>query len=351
MKLLSPKAQSLRRLSIFFLTSTLLLIVVSSRPSAADDVTQEGWRVEIEEGKSTRSTLTINNRCSSPHLFRIKSSAKFLRFEQPTDSIQIQAKSNKQIGAQFEATGLKVKVYRSKVTVECLDCKKEPGCKQDRDELSVEMIVVKAKNIVAPRPSGSIMGRVVDPKNNPIRGAEVRTPGQPVVLTNGKGEFEIRSLTATERLAVSFSVPGFIDTTRIYKVGVSSRITGNVVVIWPRATPISLDATRGGKLTFPGGTVSLPPNALVDELGRQLRADASAGFHTYKIVWTSNSVEWYVDNASTPIYAVSGSVPSLPGKIMVNLWAADTSPDGMTLGSFNYLGPVHAYYDWIQYSP
>jgi endo-1,3-1,4-beta-glycanase ExoK len=278
MKLLSPKAHPLRQLSIFFFTSSLLLIGSNSPPSAADDVTQEGWRVEIEEGKSTRSTLTINNRCSAAHLFRIKSSAKFLRFEQPTDSVQIQAKSNKQIGLRFDATGLKIKVYRSKVIVECLDCKKEPGCNQDRDELPVEMIVVKANKIVAPGPSGSIIGRVVDPRNNPITGVEVRTPGQPVVLTNGKGEFDIRGLAATERLAVSFSAPGFIDSTRIYKVGVSSRITGNVVVIWPRATPASLDATRGGKLTFPGGTVSLPPNALIDESGRQLRGNVRVSF-------------------------------------------------------------------------
>lgn len=588
---------------------------------------------------------------------------------------------------------------------------------QDKDKAPVQL-TVKPKSPVD-RLSSSIMGRVVDPKNNPIRGAEVRAPGLRVVLTNGQGEFEIRGFTATERLVVSFSAPGFMETTRIYKVGVSSRITGNVVIIWPRATSISLDATRGGKLAFPGGTVSFPPSALVDERGRPLKGevkvsfssldvsdrrqirsapgdftarmqnnqirqletfgvfevfvedsegrradlakgqnaavelfippavrrtarkqvglfsfdksdglwleegtlqivpggdfyqaavpsilgawnadmplettclrlkildengapaplgtkveaegvdyagvsptvlvtdatgevcllvkkcakvsvtayhptidyiqscplefsthcytasasdcsnlsicpvetttiqiagdaffddlnnlnlarwevangwangspfnvcwltnnipvpsgsimslvldtstcpagpnfrpyasgeyrtktcyrygtfeanfkaasgpglitsfftytgkfkgpqhheidveifgkdptklqcnyyvagvphlmekslgfDASAGFHTYKIVWTPNSVEWYVDNAATPICAVSGSVPSLPGKIMVNLWAADTSPEGMTLGSFNGVVPVHAYYDWIQYSP
>lgn len=278
MKRLSPKAHPLQLLSIFFFTSSLLLIGSNSPQSAADYVTQEGWRIEIEEGKSTRSTLTINNRCSAAHLFRIKTSAKFLRFEQPTDSVQIQAKSNKQIGLRFDATALEIKVYRSTVMIECLDCKKEPGCNQDRDELPVEMIVVKAKKIVAPGPSGSIIGRVVDPRNNPITGVEVRTPGQPVVLTNGKGEFDIRGLVATERLAVSFSARGFIETTRIYEVGVSSRITGNVVVIWPRATPAALDVTRGGKLTFPGGTVSLPPNALVDELGRQLRGNVRVSF-------------------------------------------------------------------------
>jgi beta-glucanase (GH16 family) len=79
--------------------------------------------------------------------------------------------------------------------------------------------------------------------------------------------------------------------------------------------------------------------------------DASTSFHTYKFVWTQSSIEWYVDNGTIPIRAVSGSVPSLPGKIMVNLWAADNSTVGMTFGSLIYSGPIHAHYDWIQYSP
>ena len=141
------------------------------------------------------------------------------------------------------------------------------------------LITPMAKELAnEPRPSGTIMGRVVDPRNTPVRGAEVRVSGQPAVLTNSNGEFNILGLAATKRLAVSFSAPGFMDTTRVYEVGESSRITGNVVVIWPRTAPVSLNATQGGKLTFPGGTISFPPLALVDELGRQLQGEVRVAF-------------------------------------------------------------------------
>lgn len=148
---------------------------------------------------------------------------------------------------------------------------------QDGDELPGEMTGVNATQGAAPA-SGSITGQVFDPKTNPVKGVEVRAPGHSVVITNGNGEFNIRGVSPTERLPVSFSAPGFMDTTRIYEVGVSRRITGNVVVIWPRTASASLDAKRGGKLTFPGGFVSLPPNALVDELGRQLRGNVRVSF-------------------------------------------------------------------------
>lgn len=104
---------------------------------------QVGWRVEIEEGKSKPSTLTINNRCSAPHLFRIKTGVKYIHFDQQTDSVRIGATASNQLEVRFDATGLKSKTYKGKVIIECLDCKQEPGCKQDRDELAVEMVVIK----------------------------------------------------------------------------------------------------------------------------------------------------------------------------------------------------------------
>jgi hypothetical protein len=131
--------------------------------------------------------------------------------------------------------------------------------------------------------TGSIIGRVVDPRNNPVSGAQVRASGRPAVLTNSNGEFNIQGLAATQRLAVSFSAAGFMETTRVYEVGGSSRNTGIVVVIWPRAATVSLNATQGGKLTFPGGTVRFPPSALVDELGRELQGDVRVAFSVLDI--------------------------------------------------------------------
>lgn len=278
MKRTSHKTDTVGRWVIFFFILSLLSLVSMFQPSAADEVKQGGWRVEITEGKSTRATLTINNRCSETHRFRITSSVKYLQFEQPTDSVLIEANSNKQLGARFDATGLKSKVYKTKVVVKCLDCKKKGStCTQDRDEVPVEMVVIKANQIVKPPASDSLTGRVVDPRNTPVRGAQVRIPGQPVVLTNSKGEFNIRGLPAAERLAVNFSAPGFMDTTRIYNSR-RSPIGTSVVVIWPRTAPASLDAERGGELTFPGGTINFPPRSLVDEAGRAVSGNVRVSF-------------------------------------------------------------------------
>jgi hypothetical protein len=117
---------------------------------------------------------------------------------------------------------------------------------------------------------GTVTGRVVDQRNIPVRGVEVRAPGRAAALTNSKGEFEMRDLVETDRLAVSFSAPGFMNTTKIYPVGKSASNI-NVIVVWPRAAPVPLDAARGGKVSFAGGGgLTIPPNSLVDINGKPL---------------------------------------------------------------------------------
>lgn len=115
---------------------------------------------------------------------------------------------------------------------------------------------------------GSVSGRVVDQRNAPVSNVEVSVPGRSAVLTDSKGQFEIANLQPTQRLAVSFSAAGFMNTTRIYQVGKSAG-NGTTVVIWPRAKPVSLDGARGGKVRFAaGGGVTIPANSLVDSSGR-----------------------------------------------------------------------------------
>jgi beta-glucanase (GH16 family) len=147
---------------------------------------------------------------------------------------------------------------------------------QGPDETPGVAVVVEARRSATPGEPGSLAGRVVDQRYKPVRGVRVRVPGRDAVTTGDKGEFSLRGLAATERLAVSFSAPGFMDTTRIYKVAGASR--ANVVIIWPRAAQVSMDAERGGRLTFPGGAVSFPPRALVDERGRPLRGKVKVAF-------------------------------------------------------------------------
>jgi hypothetical protein len=153
MKRASLKAHCAQRRTIFTLfASTILLLAVGLNSSATNAVSpQAGWRVQLEEGKTSPSTLTIGNHCSSPHFFRIKSKIKYLRFEEAVDSVLVGPNSTRQIRVMFDATGLKSKVYRDKVIVECLECKKERTCSQDRDEVTVELTVTKP---AAPQPQG-----------------------------------------------------------------------------------------------------------------------------------------------------------------------------------------------------
>jgi hypothetical protein len=94
------------------------------------------------------------------------------------------------------------------------------------------------------------------------------------VLTNGKGEFTLSGLAQTERLTVNFSAPGMMSTTHIYQPPAgAARIggNGNVIVVWPLARAVTLEATRGGKVPFRnGGGVTLPPRALADSQGKPI---------------------------------------------------------------------------------
>jgi endo-1,3-1,4-beta-glycanase ExoK len=114
----------------------------------------------------------------------------------------------------------------------------------------------------------SVTGQVVDPQNNAVAGVAVRVPGRSAIFTGADGNFTIRNAPAAERLAVSFSAANYIETTSIYDTRAKSR--GNTVIIWPRAAAVSLDATKGGRVSFPGGSVTFPPNALVDARGRAI---------------------------------------------------------------------------------
>lgn len=130
----------------------------------------------------------------------------------------------------------------------------------------------KGKCKPSPSPLGSLTARVVDRKGRPVQGVEVKVPDREPVTTNANGEFTLKKLVPTERLAVSFSAKGFVSTTRVYPIrsGVA-RLEGNVVVIWPRAAAVILKARKGGKVTFDqGGGLTIPPDSLVDKKGRPL---------------------------------------------------------------------------------
>jgi beta-glucanase (GH16 family) len=77
--------------------------------------------------------------------------------------------------------------------------------------------------------------------------------------------------------------------------------------------------------------------------------DASLAFHNYAVVWRAGSIKWYVDDVLILTETGSrGPLPTVPGKIMLNLWPG-IGVDSW-LGPLAYLGPLNAQVDRIQYS-
>lgn len=83
--------------------------------------------------------------------------------------------------------------------------------------------------------------------------------------------------------------------------------------------------------------------------------DACEGFHEYGYEWTPDSITWYVDDKA--VHSVStedgDDLPSVPGHIMMNIWAGDSSVPGMTewLGNYTDKGPTEAVYKEFSYTP
>jgi endo-1,3-1,4-beta-glycanase ExoK len=80
----------------------------------------------------------------------------------------------------------------------------------------------------------------------------------------------------------------------------------------------------------------------IDNLG----FDASEDFHDYKIVWSKEKIDWYVDGVLK--CTATKDIPTHPQRIMMNLWAG-TGVDNW-LAPFQYTGPLHAVYDWVRYT-
>lgn len=189
----------LRSLFLCLATVSILSISGPDLPTNAQE-NQAGWRVVLEEGKTTRATLTIGNRCSEPHRFRVKNKIKYLRFEASTESILIAPGSNTHLSALFDATGLKSKVYEDEVLVECLDCKKEKStkCTQNKDKVPVELTVTRRVAPLAINP-GVPPARVVKETNEYIRANKIPLTGKTSEFYSNK-DGQVYVLNSDERV-------------------------------------------------------------------------------------------------------------------------------------------------------
>lgn len=75
--------------------------------------------------------------------------------------------------------------------------------------------------------------------------------------------------------------------------------------------------------------------------------DASTSYHTYAFNWQPTYIAWLVDGKE--VYRATNSIPSHPGKIMMNLWPG-TGVDSW-LNAYDGKTPLYANYDWVSYDP
>lgn len=136
---------------------------------------------------------------------------------------------------------------------------------------------------------GTITGRVIDRQKRPVRGTLVQVPGRMPITTNANGTFTFDSLASTDRLSISFSAPGFVDTTRVFPVrrGV---LNATDTVLLRRAPAVVINATNGGRVTFAqGGGLTIPPSSLVDPVRNLLTGDVRVSL-TYLDVSDPNQI-------------------------------------------------------------
>ncbi|MBL8471971.1 MAG: family 16 glycosylhydrolase [Rhodocyclaceae bacterium] len=103
------------------------------------------------------------------------------------------------------------------------------------------------------------------------------------------------------------------------------------------------DTTRVQFNFFAAGSTG---NEYVVDLG----FDASAAMHDYAFAWSPTGIAWYVDGVLRhTVSAASVTLPSIPGQVMVNLWAVDGSA---TAWAGTYDGtPALARYDYVGFTP
>lgn len=75
--------------------------------------------------------------------------------------------------------------------------------------------------------------------------------------------------------------------------------------------------------------------------------DAAKEIHAYAFEWKKDSITWYVDDK--PVYTAEENIPSVPGRIMMNLWNGTGVDDW--LGPYDGQAPLYAYYDKIRFIP
>jgi hypothetical protein len=106
----------------------------------------------------------------------------------------------------------------------------------------------------------TISGHVTDNTGRPLDKVSVSLKGKVIAQSGTDGFFTLSPHKAGRRVAVTFSLEGYVSNTRVY----DSRATGiNTVVIWPIAYQVVFNPSQDFDILLAGSHIQIPANAVV----------------------------------------------------------------------------------------
>jgi hypothetical protein len=127
-----------------FLAVLFLFLFASTLSTAPQSDSASPWNVALNAEDSAASTVTATNECSNPHQFQIKPDHLAFMVLKGDAVFVVPAKSQHVVPVQFDTHGLKPGGYDAVLTVRCMDCKSEPTCREDHQDLHVFLTVTPA---------------------------------------------------------------------------------------------------------------------------------------------------------------------------------------------------------------
>jgi len=143
-------------------SAILLFLVIASAASTAPRSTapqatdSSAWNVPLRSNQVRSSTVTATNDCFREHQFQIQPDhLAFMTLQGPA-AFAVAPKGQKVVPVEFNAKGMKTGSYEALLTVRCMDCKGEPGCKEDHRDLHVTLVVFPNWTETYPDQKGSV---------------------------------------------------------------------------------------------------------------------------------------------------------------------------------------------------
>lgn len=113
------------------------------------------WKITFVANSVGNSNITVQNRCKKSHEFRITGrNVPYLDFGQ--NAVTVAGGRTENVPVVVNTKNLDRRNYLGEVTLFCLTCANETGCRQSRDILNVTLNVVTADQLANYKPSKEI---------------------------------------------------------------------------------------------------------------------------------------------------------------------------------------------------